>query len=153
MGELTVTLELQPRGPAAAFVFTEEQVEAIGEGAKRFPARLSTGEAELRGSVTRMRGEFLFGLSKAVREQAGLEIGDTVTFTIALDDAPREVELPDDLVAALAADPAAQTAFEGLAFTHRKEFVRWVAEARRPETRERRLEQTVQMVREGRTRS
>ena len=134
-------------------MFTEEQVETIGEGAKRFPARVSTGEEELRGSVTRMRGEFLFGLSKAVREQAGLEIGDTVTFTIALDDAPREVELPDDLVAALAADPAAQTAFDGLAFTHRKEFARWVAEAKKPETRARRLEQTVQMVREGRTRS
>ena len=113
VGELTITTELAPRGPAAAFVLTEEQVEAIGEGAKRFPARVLAGGAELRGTVTRMRGEFLFGLSKAVRQQAGLEIGDTVTITIALDDGPREVEVPEDLAGALAADPAVRTAFDG----------------------------------------
>jgi hypothetical protein len=153
MGELTITGEVQPRGPAAALVLTEEQVAAIGEGTRRFPARVTVNGHTLRGTVTRMRGEFLFGLSRALREQAGLTIGDAVTYTMALDGAPREVELPDDLVTALGADPAVRTAFDALAPSHRKEFARWVGEAKRPETRARRLEQAVQMVREGRTRS
>ena len=153
MGELEITAELQPRGPAAAFVLTEEQVQAVGEGAKRFAARTTINGAELRTTVTRMRGEFLFGLSRAARESAQLQAGDTVTFTLALDDAPREVEVPADLAAALAADPAAQAAHDALAYTHRKEFARWVAEAKRPETRARRVEQTLEMVRAGTTRS
>jgi hypothetical protein len=153
VGALEITAGLQPRGPAAAFVLSEEQVATVGEGAKRFAARLTTATAEVRGNVTRMRGEFLFGLSRALREQAGLEIGDTVTFTLALDDAPREVEVPGDLARALRDDAAAQAAFDGLAFTHRKEFARWVAEAKRDETRERRVLQTLEMLHEGRTRS
>jgi hypothetical protein len=154
VGELTVTMELQPRGPAGAFVLSEEQVQTIGEGARRFPARVVTASgAEVRGTITRMGGEFLFGMSRAVRQQTGVEIGDTVTFTITLDEAPREVEVPTDLAAALDDDPKVRAAFDGLAFTHRKEFARWVAEAKRPETRQRRVAQAVEMVREGRTRS
>jgi hypothetical protein len=153
VGSLTLTTQLQPRGPAAAFVLTEEQAAQVGDGAKRFPARVTTPDAEITGTVTRMRGEFLFGLSRAVRERAGLSIGDTVTLTIARDDMPREVDLPDDLAAALGTDPALRARFDALAFTHRKEFARWVAEAKRPETRQRRIAQAIEMVREGRTRS
>jgi hypothetical protein len=145
MGSITLTAELQPRGPAAAFVLSEEQVAAVGEGAKRFPV--------LRTTVTRMGGEYLFGLSRAAREQAGLHAGDTVTFTLELDDQPRTVEVPEALRAALAGDGEARAAFEGLAFTHRKEFARWVAEAKREETRDRRVAQTLEMLRDGRTRS
>ena len=68
---------------------------------------------------------------------------------IELDTAPREVDLPDALARALEADPASKAAFEGLAFTHRKEYARWVADAKREETRERRVTQAIQMLREG----
>jgi hypothetical protein len=153
MGSITLTAELQPRGPAAAFVLSEEQVAAVGEGAKRFPARATINGAVLRTTVTRMGGEYLFGLSRAAREQAGLHAGDTVTFTLELDDQPRTVEVPEALRAALAGDGEARAAFEGLAFTHRKEFARWVAEAKREETRDRRVAQTLEMLRDGRTRS
>jgi len=84
MGSLRLTTTLQARGPAAAVVLDDEQVAAIGEGAKRFP----------------------------------------VAATI-----------------------------DGLAFTHRKEFARWVAEAKKDETRDRRVAQALEMLREGRTRS
>jgi uncharacterized protein YdeI (YjbR/CyaY-like superfamily) len=61
--------------------------------------------------------------------------------------------VPEALAAALAADPDASATFEGMAFTHRKEYARWVAEAKRDETRRRRVEQAVEMIRAGQTRS
>jgi hypothetical protein len=153
MGSLEITAELQGRGPGSAFVLTDEQVETVGEGAKRFPAATTINGHRLRTTVARMRGEFLFGLSKAARQEASIEIGDTVTFTLELDEAPREVEVPPALASALDADPEARRLFEALAFTHRKEYARWISEAKREETRERRVAQAVEMIRAGRTRS
>jgi hypothetical protein len=153
MGSLTVTGELVARGPAAAFVLEDEQVAAVGEGAKRFAVSARVNGYEWRTSVTRMRGEFLVGLNRAVREAAGVSAGDTVTLELELDTAPREIDMPYALTAALAADAAARAAFDGLAFTHRKEFARWIEEAKRDETRERRVASTLQMLSEGRTRS
>lgn len=67
------------------------------------------------------------------------------------DAAPRTVEVPEALARALAADPKAQATFENLAFTHRKEYARWIAEAKREETRERRVQRALNMIREGKT--
>jgi Bacteriocin-protection, YdeI or OmpD-Associated/Domain of unknown function (DUF1905) len=153
VGSVTLTAELQPRGPAAAFVLDDEQVAVVGEGAKRFPARATINGATLRTTVTKMRGEYLFGLSRAAREQARIEAGDTVTFTLELDSEPRAVDVPDALASALAGDPVAQAAFDALAYTHRKEFARWVAEAKREQTRDKRVSTTLEMVRAGQTRS
>lgn len=153
MGALTVTGELVPRGPAAAFVLTDEQVAIVGEGAKRFPVKATINGHPLRLSVARMGGEFLLGLSKANREAAGVHAGDEVTLELELDSAPREVGVPEALAAALAADPAAKRAFDKLAFTHRKEFARWIEEAKRDQTRERRVVKAVEMLHAGETRS
>jgi hypothetical protein len=153
MGSIDITAELQPKGPAAAFVLTEDQVAAVGEGAKRFPAAATINGHRHRTTVTKMRGEYLFGFSKAAREAAGLTAGDTVTFTLELDDAPREVQTPPALGHALDNDPAARQAYEALAFTHRKEFARWIAEAKKTETRDRRVVQAIEMLHAGKTRS
>jgi hypothetical protein len=153
MGSLRLTTPLQARGPAAAIVLDEAQVAAIGEGAKRFPVAATIGDYTWRTTVTRMGGEFLLGMNKDVRRGAGAEAGDTVDVLIELDEAPREVEVPEALATALAADAEARARFDGLAFTHRKEFARWVAEAKREETRDRRVAQALTMLREGRTRS
>jgi hypothetical protein len=125
----------------------------VGEGAKRFPVTATVNGFTWRTSVVRMGGGFLVGLSRAVRESAGVEAGDTVEVTLELDTAPREVEVPEALADALAGDPKARVAYDGLAYTHRKEFARWVAEAKREETRERRVAQALELLREGRTRS
>ena len=153
MGVLRFTAQLQPRGPAAAVVLDEAQAEAVGEGAKRFPVVATVNGCTWRTSVTRMKGEFLLGLSREVRQGAGVQAGDEVEVTVELDEAPREVEVPAALAAALAADPDASAAFESLAFTHRKEYARWVADAKREETQQRRVHQAVEMIRAGQTRS
>jgi uncharacterized protein YdeI (YjbR/CyaY-like superfamily) len=100
-----------------------------------------------------MGGEFLLGLNKEVRQGAGVEAGDEVEVTVELDTAPREVEVPEALAAALAADPQAKASFEPLAFSPRMEYARWVAEAKQQETRQRRVQQALEMIRAGKTRT
>jgi Bacteriocin-protection, YdeI or OmpD-Associated/Domain of unknown function (DUF1905) len=153
MGELTLTTTLQRRGPAAAVVLADDQVAEVGEGRKAFPVRATINGHTWAGRVSRMGGEFLLGLNREVRTGAGVEAGDEVTVTIALDEAPREVDVPAALAQALDGDATAKATFDALAFTHRKEFARWIAEAKKDDTRERRVAQALQMLREGRTRS
>ena len=114
MGSLRLTVTLVTRGPAAAVVLTEAQIAAIGDGAKRFPVVATVNGYTWRTTVTRMGGEFLLGLSRGVREQAGVEAGDTVDVELELDTAPREVDLPEALAAALAQDAEAHVNFERL---------------------------------------
>jgi len=90
----------------------------------------------------------MVGLNKAVREAASAQAGDLVEVAIDLDTAPREVDVPEPLANALAKDPAAKAAFDALSFTNRKEYARAVAEAKRPETRDRRVAQTIEKLRE-----
>jgi hypothetical protein len=149
MGSIRFVTTLVARGPAAAVVLDEDQVAAVGEGAKRFPVRATVNGYAWRTSVMRMGGEFLVGLNREVRERAGAGTGDRVEVELALDTAPREVEVPPALATALAGDAAAQAAFDALSFTHRKEYARWVAEAKRPETRERRIAETLARLRAG----
>jgi hypothetical protein len=153
VGRINFNEVLQARGPAAAVVLEDDQVAAVGEGAKRFPVVATINGYTWRTTVTRMGGEFLLGLNREVRAGAGAEAGDKVRVTIELDAEPRAVEVPERLAAALASDKKAQAAFDRMSFTHRKEYARWITDAKRDETRERRVRQAVEMIRAGKTRS
>jgi uncharacterized protein YdeI (YjbR/CyaY-like superfamily) len=96
-----------------------------------------------------MGGRFLIPLSAENRTGAGVATGDQVDVDIALDSGPREVAVPADLAAALAQDEEARASFDGLSYTHRKEWVRWIEEAKKAETRAARLTKTVESLREG----
>lgn len=148
---LRLTATLEPRGPAGAIVLTDEQVASLGAG-KTPPVRVTANGRTVAARVGRMGGENLLGFSKKLRADLGVEIGDVLDVTIALDAGSREVEVPPALATALGNDPAAKAAFDALAPSHRKEFARWVDEAKRDETRDSRVEQSLQMLREGRTR-
>jgi Bacteriocin-protection, YdeI or OmpD-Associated/Domain of unknown function (DUF1905) len=152
MGELAFTTRLQPRGPAAAVVLDAEQIAVLGEGKKRFPVVATVNGHTFRTTVAPMGGEFLVGLNKAVREAAGVEKDSTVEVVLALDTAPREVEVPPALAAALEGDAEAKATFDALSYTHRKEYARWIEEAKRDETRERRVVKALELLREGKTR-
>jgi len=76
-----------------------------------------------------------------------------VEVALSLDQALREVDVPPALAGALDAHPPARAAYDRLAFTHRKEFARWMAEVKKDETRDRRVAEGLEMIREGRTRS
>jgi hypothetical protein len=152
-GAVTITATLQPRGPAAGVVLTDEQLAAIAGGAKTPPVTvIVNGGYRFHGRIGRRGGETLLGFNKAVREAAGVQAGDTVELVIALDDGPPQIDVPADLSTALDADQAARAGFHGLAPSHRKEWARWMAEAKKPETRERRIAETVAAVRTGQKR-
>ena len=90
-------------------------------------------------------------VNRSVKAATGVDAGDRVAVTMELDTEPRTVPLPADLRKALAAEPDARTAFSALSFTHRREYVEWVEEAKRPETRARRIAGTVDRVLEGKS--
>ena len=125
----------------------EEVVAALGES-KRPPVTITLNGYTYRTTAVRMGGRFLVPLSAEHREAAGVAAGDAVTVDLEADTAPREVALPADLEAAM--DDAARAAYDALSYTHRKEWVRWVEEAKKPETRATRVEKTVAGLREGR---
>ncbi len=116
--------------------------------------------AALGGTRVRVRGTFaglefasstmptgaggaVLGVHKATRERAGVDFGAQVEIVVARDDRARRVEVPPALERALQADPEARQAFERLAPTHQREYARWVAEAKREETVQRRVERTL----------
>ena len=124
----------------------DEVIEALGSS-KRPPVAVTINGHTYRTTAVRMGGRFLVPLSAENREAAGVAAGEDITVDLEADAAPREVTLPDDLAAAM--DDEARAAYDGLSYTHRKEWVRWVEEAKKPETRTTRIEKTVTGLREG----
>ncbi len=142
---LSLTTTLEPRGPAAAIVLTDEQVESFGAG-RAFGVRVTIGRTTEPARLARMGGENLIGFSKAKREAFGVEIGDEVEAHIELDAGPREVEVPPALAEALDAAGLRST-FDALAPSRRKEHARQVAEAKKDDTRERRIDKILEALR------
>jgi hypothetical protein len=126
----------------------ENVVTALSSG-NRPPVTVTIGGYTYRTTVARMGGRFLIPLSAENRTEAGVAAGDQVDVEIALDSGPREVTVPGDLAAALAQDDTARASFDGLSYTHRKEWVRWIEEAKKAETRATRLAKTVESLRAG----
>ncbi|MDQ6885488.1 MAG: YdeI/OmpD-associated family protein [Candidatus Dormibacteraeota bacterium] len=101
----------------------------------------------LQSSVAPMGGgRHVLGVHKATRAAIGKSIGDRVAIVIEPDLAERTVSVPDDLARAFAENRAARTAFEKLAYTQRKEYVEWIEQAKRAETRQRRIAQAIERL-------
>jgi hypothetical protein len=116
-------------------------------GKARAPVRGTVNGTPFRTTVAVYGGTYLIGFNRELREQAGVAIGDEVSVEIELDDEPRTVEIPPRLAEALAAAPDAREAFERLSYTHRREYVEWILDAKRTETAERRVDRTMEALR------
>jgi uncharacterized protein DUF1905/bacteriocin resistance YdeI/OmpD-like protein len=93
-----------------------------------------------RGSLMPMGdGTYCLGVLKSIQDAAGVGFGDTISVEIELDSAPRVVEPPADLARAIATSKTMAASWEMLSFTNKKEMARSLEEAKKPETRERRL--------------
>lgn len=134
---LRLHTEIVPAGPAAAIVLSDADVDALGDG-RRAAVRVTIGGVTERLRVAVMGGQIMIGLRRDVRERFGVAAGDVVDVQIDLDDAPREVTVPGDLAAALAA-AGVRSAFDAQTYTRRKEAAASVTDAKRPETRARRI--------------
>jgi hypothetical protein len=113
-------------------------VTALGAG-KRPAVRVTINGYTYRSTVAAYREVFMLPLSAEHRAAAGVNAGDEVAVTLELDVEPRIVAVPDDLAAALAAQPGAAAAFDAQSYTLRKEDVRQVESAKAPATRARRV--------------
>jgi Bacteriocin-protection, YdeI or OmpD-Associated/Domain of unknown function (DUF1905) len=134
--------EIVSFGPALAFELPFDPEAELGK--VRAPVRVTINGYEFRTTVAAMSGRYLVGLNKEVRAGTGVDAGERVAVELVLDEEPRTVEVPADLAAAL--DAAARAFFDSLAYTHRKEYVRWIEEAKREETRRRRVEKAAAML-------
>ena len=142
------TIELNGK-TATGIEVPEEVVAGLGAG-QRPPVLVTLGDYTYRTTVARMGGRFLVGINAEHRANAGVAAGDELDVEIINDTAPREVTVPDDLAAALTSDSAASAAFDDLSYTHRKEWVRWIEEAKKAPTRADRVVKTVATLHEGR---
>ncbi|MBS1794147.1 MAG: DUF1905 domain-containing protein [Acidobacteria bacterium] len=111
-------------------------------GAKRVPVKVSINGAEYRSTVGRMGGRYCMVVPKVFREAAGVRAGETITVVMEKDTAERTVEIPADLAAALEKSGLSEK-FAKMSYTHRKEYVNAVNDAKKPETRVRRIDGTI----------
>ena len=146
MAETFTTTILQAEDVNATGIRIPSEVIAALGTHKRPRVVVSLNGYTYRSTVAPFGDVFMLPLSQEHRAASGLKPGDEVEVTIALDLEPRTVEVPEDLAAALSARPGATEAFEGLAYSRRKEFVRQVNEAKAQETRTRRIANIVAQV-------
>jgi hypothetical protein len=127
--------------------------EVIAElGAGQRPAVVVNVDGyEYRNTVAVMGGKHLISVSAAVRKESGLAPGDQVTVTLTIADAPREVEVPDDFAKAMG-DAGVRPFFDGLPNSLQRMHADLVAEAKTPETRERRIAKAVALFKDGKKR-
>jgi hypothetical protein len=139
----TTTVELGGKS-ATGLEVPAAVLEALGSG-KRPAVSVTIGDYTYRTTVGSMGGRAMVPLSAEHRTAAGVAAGDEVEVELALDTAPRTVEVPTDLAAVLAAEGLRER-FDALAFSHRKEHVRAVTDAKTETTRQRRIGKVVEML-------
>ena len=114
-------------------------------GAKRVPVKAVINGAEYRGSIVRMGGKYMLGIPKSFRVAAGIGAGDNIVVTLERDIEERTVTVPEGFAAELS-KLGLRDAFDAMSYTHRKEHIRAVEEAKAPETRLRRIAKAVEMI-------
>ena len=143
--EKSFTVELERSAKTSArFPVPVDLVKLYGRA--RPPLRVTIHGHTWRTTPGVYHGVAYIGLNTDVRAAAGVDAGDRVRVSIELDTEPRTVTVPDDLRSALAGDDAAREAFEKLSYTHRREDVEWIEEAKRPATRGRRIAGTLERI-------
>ncbi len=149
----TFTATIQNVGGGGGFVEVPFDVEEAF-GSKRPKVKAMIEGVPYRGILTRMGTErHLLIILKGTREQIGKSFGDEVKITVEPDTEPRVIEVPAELRKAFKVEKEAKTFFDKLSYTHQREYVTWINEAKREETRQNRIVKTIGMLKEGKKRS
>ena len=140
---------IQNAGGGGAFVEVPFDVEEAF-GAKKPRVKAVSEGVPYRGLLTRMGTEsHLLIILKGIREKIGKTFGDEVTITVEPDTEPRVVEVPKDMLKELKKDKEAKAFFDKLSYTHQREYVMWINEAKREETRQNRIVKSIEMLKQG----
>ena len=137
---------VEPPEPMRGLEVPPEVVEAPGAG-KRPAVTITINGHSWKSRMAIMRGRYLLGLSNANWQAAGVATGDQVETEVEIDAEPRVVAEPADLARALDADPVARAAYDRLSYGHKREHVRAIESAKKPETRRRRIDNALAMLR------
>lgn len=136
-------------GGGGAFVEVPFDVEKEF-GSKRPKIKAMIEGIPYRGTLVRMGTEcHLLLILKSIREQAGKGIGDVIQVMVELDTEERVVEIPAELKMAFKAEKEAKANFQKLSYSHQREYVMWINEAKREETRQSRIVKTIEMLKKG----
>ena len=141
---------LQAGKTATGIEVPAKVVEGLASG-KRPKVRVTISGYTYRSSVAPMGGKFMVGVSAEVRERAGVAGGDVVDVEMELDTEVREVTVPPDFSVALRRDPAARRSFEALSYSKKRWHVLSIEGAKTAETRQRRIANSVRILREAKT--
>ena len=145
----TFTATIQNAGGGGAFVEVPFDVEAVF-GSKKPKVKAMIEGVPYRGILTRMGTEYhMLIILKGIREQIGKTFGDEVSITVEPDTEPRVIDVPADLKNAFKTEKEAKAFFEKLSYTHQREYVMWINEAKREETRQNRIAKTIEMLKQG----
>lgn len=150
---MSVTFEttVTATGNNTGIVVPEEVIERLGAG-RRPPVIVDVNGYQYRYTIGVMGGKHMIGISAAVRKETGLNGGDPIRVTLAVADTPREVDVPDDFAAALAADPATKDFFNKLSNSLQRYHVDNINAAKTPETRQQRIDKAVALFHAGKQR-
>ena len=121
-------------------------IEALGTAKKPAVVVTINGAFTYRTTVGVMGGTFMIPVSAERRKEAGIKAGDPIDVTLELDVAERTVEIPDDVAKIFGKNKAAKAAFDKLAYSHRKEHIRAIEDAKKPETRVARIEKMLEKL-------
>lgn len=114
-------------------------------GARRVPVKVKINDAEYRSTVVRMGGKYMMVVPKHFREAAGVKADEIITVEMQRDTEKRTVEVPKDLAEALKKSDLTDV-FSKMSYTHQKEYVNAINEAKKPETRLRRIEKAIEEI-------
>jgi len=151
---ITFTAAIQAGNGGGAYCDVPFDVETTFAGQVPDPKRpsvLATIEGETFNTRLMKMGRpcHFVHVPKDVRTKLNKAIGDEIKISLVADNTPREIEIPTDLAKLLAKDKPAKTFFDSLSYTHRKEYVRWITEAKKEETRQSRLAKIIPLLHEG----
>jgi len=138
------TVLLEDDNTTATNCIIPENVVSALQARGRVPVRGTINGSPFRSSIFPYGGTYYLLVTRVIREAANVKAGDPIEVAFQRDEEPRVVTPPDDLVAALEGSEAAQQAWERLPYSHQKEYVQAIEEAKKPETRARRLEKALE---------
>ena len=141
---------VQLGGKTATGIPVPEEVVAGLGSSKRPPVRVTINGHTYRSTLASRSGQFMLPISAENRSSAGVAAGDEVEVDLELDTTPREVTVPADLAEALERDVEAKRYFEGLSYSQKQRHVLPIEQAKTAETRQRRIDKALSMLREGR---
>jgi hypothetical protein len=150
-GSVTFQTTVTASGNNTGIVVPDELIDQLGAG-RRPPVLVDLNGYEYRNTVAVMGGRCMISISSEVRKATGLKGGDPITVTLRVADTPREVNVPPDFAAALAADKVAAAFFAKLSNSLQRYHIDNVNAAKTDETRQRRIDKSVLLFRAGKQR-